>query len=87
MFRNIPANPLPIFVPLLRGSATDLSIRLMAKELEKILGQPVVVVNKPGAAFDHRDRGRCDRQTGRIHHRLYRGAPALFYAPAAEGSL
>jgi tripartite-type tricarboxylate transporter receptor subunit TctC len=46
-----PSKPITFICPVPPGQGTDLSIRLLAKELEKILGQPVVVVNKPGAAL------------------------------------
>ncbi|MDA8125674.1 MAG: tripartite tricarboxylate transporter substrate binding protein [Deltaproteobacteria bacterium] len=46
-----PSKPITYICPSPPGLATDTSIRLLAKELEKILGQPVVVVNKPGAAL------------------------------------
>jgi tripartite-type tricarboxylate transporter receptor subunit TctC len=32
------------------GGGTDLAVRLLAKETEKFLGEPIVVVNKPGGS-------------------------------------
>ncbi|OGP54223.1 MAG: hypothetical protein A2162_08725 [Deltaproteobacteria bacterium RBG_13_52_11b] len=32
------------------GNASDLAVRLISKEAEKFLGQPIVVVNKPGGS-------------------------------------
>jgi tripartite-type tricarboxylate transporter receptor subunit TctC len=46
-----PSKPINFISPVPPGQGTDLSIRLLAKELEKILGQPVVVLNRPGAAL------------------------------------
>ena len=46
-----PSKPITFISPVPPGQGTDLSIRLLAKELEKILGKPVVVENKPGAAL------------------------------------
>jgi len=46
-----PSKPITYVCPVPPGTGTDLSIRLMAKELEKVLGQSIVVVNKPGAAL------------------------------------
>jgi len=46
-----PSKPINFISPVPAGQGTDLSIRLLAKELEKILGQPVVVLNRPGAAL------------------------------------
>ena len=45
-----PAKPLQLIVPWPAGGQTDLTIRILAEEAEPLLGQPVVVVNRPGAA-------------------------------------
>ncbi len=45
-----PSRPVQLIVPWPAGGQTDLTIRLLAEEAEPLLGQPVVVVNKPGAA-------------------------------------
>ena len=44
-----PTRSLRILVPLAAGSTADIVSRLLASELAKSLGQPVVVENKPGA--------------------------------------
>jgi tripartite-type tricarboxylate transporter receptor subunit TctC len=46
-----PSKPITYISPAPPGTGIDLSTRLMARELEKILGKPVVVENKPGAAL------------------------------------
>ncbi len=46
-----PGKPITYIVPVTPGTGTDLSVRLIAKEAEKYLKQPIVVVNKPGAAL------------------------------------
>lgn len=45
-----PARPLQLIVPWPAGGQTDLTVRILAEEAEPLLGQPVVVVNRPGAA-------------------------------------
>jgi tripartite-type tricarboxylate transporter receptor subunit TctC len=44
-----PSHPITMIVPLPPGSTADLEFRLISREAEKFLGQPVVMVNKPGA--------------------------------------
>src|SRR3972149_1368871 len=46
-----PSKPITYVCPVPPGTGTDLSISLIAKGLEKVLGQPIIVANKPGAAL------------------------------------
>src|SRR5262249_13561313 len=48
--QTYPSRQITIIVPNAPGSQLDLVPRFMAPELTKILGVPVVVENKPGAA-------------------------------------
>jgi tripartite-type tricarboxylate transporter receptor subunit TctC len=45
-----PTKPITIIVPWSAGGSTDQVTRITAGELEKVLGQKVVIVNQPGAA-------------------------------------
>lgn len=47
---DYPVKPINLVIGFNAGGGTDLTGRAMAAELQSILGKPVVVVNKPGAA-------------------------------------
>jgi tripartite-type tricarboxylate transporter receptor subunit TctC len=47
--QNFPNRPIKIITPLPAGSATDSVARVVSKAASEILGQPIVVENKPGA--------------------------------------
>src|SRR5438093_2408296 len=45
-----PARPINLIVPWAAGGSTDQVTRVTAAELEKALGQTIVIVNQPGAS-------------------------------------
>ncbi|HSB71148.1 MAG TPA: tripartite tricarboxylate transporter substrate binding protein [Candidatus Methylomirabilis sp.] len=45
-----PTKPVTVIVPWPAGGATDLTVRILASEMEKVLGQRLSVVNTPGAS-------------------------------------
>jgi tripartite-type tricarboxylate transporter receptor subunit TctC len=49
--QTYPDRPIKVIVPISVGSITDVASRLMAQELQARLGQPVVVINKPGGGM------------------------------------
>jgi tripartite-type tricarboxylate transporter receptor subunit TctC len=46
---QFPARPITLVVPLTPGTTIDILARIYADRLSRILGQPVVVLNRPGA--------------------------------------
>ena len=44
-----PARPIRLIVPFPPGGATDVNARAIAKEVERVLGQPLVIDNRGGA--------------------------------------
>ncbi len=58
--QTYPDRPIQLVVPGAAGSILDVAGRIVAEEMGKILGQPVVVVTKPGAGIypGHGCRGK-----------------------------
>ncbi|HUK06133.1 MAG TPA: tripartite tricarboxylate transporter substrate-binding protein, partial [Burkholderiales bacterium] len=48
---QFPERPIRLIVPQAAGSATDSVARLLAPEMARPLGQPIVVENRPGGAL------------------------------------
>lgn len=46
---TFPKRPIQLIVPWPAGGATDLTLRILCEEAAPLLGQPIVVINKPGA--------------------------------------
>src|SRR5262249_28031653 len=65
-----PSKPVKVVVPFGPGSATDIVMRIVGEHMRPILGQPVVIENKPGAfgilAIEEMARSRPDGYTLQI---------------------
>ena len=64
---KFPARPLTLVVGFAPGGGIDINARLLAKGLSRLLGQPVIVENRPGAgskiANEHVAKARADGYT------------------------
>lgn len=47
--QDYPTRPITVYIPLGAGDTSDIFIRTIAPYMEKFLGQPLVLVNKPGS--------------------------------------
>ncbi|MDH6591458.1 tripartite-type tricarboxylate transporter receptor subunit TctC [Variovorax sp. TBS-050B] len=48
--QNFPAKPIKLIIAFSAGGPTDVTMRQLADNASKILGQPVLIENKPGAS-------------------------------------
>ena len=47
--QNFPSRPITVIMPFAGGSASDVVSRVLFNKMATLLGQPIVVENKPGA--------------------------------------
>jgi tripartite-type tricarboxylate transporter receptor subunit TctC len=80
--QNFPDRPIILVVPNPPGGLVDTSARLLSEPLTRVIGQPVVVDNKPGAsgntAYQYVAKAKPDGYTLLISYSGYHvGNPAL----------
>lgn len=78
-----PTRPITFIVPVAAGATSDLAVRLISKEAERFLGQPIVVVNKPGASFTVGIAAIASAKPDG-YTIGYTGHPGMFVAPLTE---
>src|SRR4249919_1123762 len=65
-----PNKPVKVVVPFGPGSATDIVMRIVGEHMRPVLGQPVLIENKPGAfgiiAIEDMARSKPDGYTLQI---------------------
>lgn len=78
-----PNRNIQLIIPNVPGATADIKSRLLADELEKILGTKIIPMNKPGAGSilgtDLAARSKNDGYT-----MVYVAAAGMVYAPAAQ---
>jgi tripartite-type tricarboxylate transporter receptor subunit TctC len=78
-----PDKNIQLVIPYVAGATGDITARLVANELEKILGVKIIPVNKPGAStvlgVETVAKGKKDGYT-----LLYAGNTATVYVPATD---
>lgn len=81
--QSYPDRPITLVVPNPPGGLVDTSARLLSEPLTRVIGQPIIVDNKPGAsgntAYQYVSKAKPDGYTLLISYSGYHvGNPALF---------
>ena len=80
--QSYPAKPIRIIVPYAPGGSTDVIFRILAPRLSEILGQQVVIDNRPGAAstigLDIVAKSPPDGYTVGVSNIAYGANPAIY---------
>jgi tripartite-type tricarboxylate transporter receptor subunit TctC len=79
-----PTRPVTVIVPMSAGTNADLGIRLLGKQTEKYLGQPIVVVNKAGGGGTIGFSAVATAKPDGYNIGLYIGAAPAFIMPFME---
>src|SRR3989304_7379412 len=48
--KDFPSRPIEVIIPNTPGGTQDLAVRIMANELSRVLGVPVILTNKGGGS-------------------------------------
>lgn len=86
-----PSRPVRLIVPLTPGSGADIVARVLAKSLQGMWNQPVIIENRPGAGGQIGTREvvqATDEHTLLVQSATYASSPALYkslpYDPAKD---
>jgi tripartite-type tricarboxylate transporter receptor subunit TctC len=83
--QGYPSKPIRVIVPYAPGGSTDVVLRLLAPRMSEVLGQQVIVENRPGAAsvvgLDIVAKSPPDGYTVGISNIAYGANPALRKMP------
>jgi tripartite-type tricarboxylate transporter receptor subunit TctC len=73
-----PARPVKIIIPLGPGGGGDVFTRLMAEELQKRLGQPFIVENRPGGGLNIGTRACAEAAPDSYTFCVLSGEPVVY---------
>jgi tripartite-type tricarboxylate transporter receptor subunit TctC len=74
-----PSRPIQVIVPYGAGGGTDINARLVAEFWKKSLGQPIAIVNRPGAAgaLGYREIAHAEKDGYNLGFLSYPDSPIL----------
>ena len=81
-----PAHNVTAIIPFAAGNANDITARIVFEQLQKQLGQPIVI-EQAGRRRHHRRRSGRARHAGRLHHPVPFGLVQLGLCDAQDAAL
>src|SRR5436189_6225036 len=76
--QDYPARPIRVITVTSAGGTSDVFMRALAEELHKGLGQPIVIENRPGGAFNIGARTCAEAQPDGYTFCLLPAEPLVF---------
>jgi tripartite-type tricarboxylate transporter receptor subunit TctC len=76
--QDYPTKPIKVIATSSAGGTSDIFMRAMGDELQKLLGQPIVIENRPGGAFNIGTRACADAAPDGYTICIIPGEPLVF---------
>ena len=85
--QSYPSRNITAIIPFAAGNANDVTARIVFEQLQKQLGQPIVIESKPGAGGTLGVGQAARADAGRLHHAVPFGDVQRLLRDAQDAAL